>query len=107
METIGQALRNIGPGRIAIVGGVLLALIVFFIIFAARFTNTNMEPLYSGLNTNDSTRIVAQLQTMGAKYEVQKGGKEILVSASDVTRVRLQLAEQHDSNLRPVCSSSG
>ena len=94
METIAQALKNIGPGRIAVVGGVLLALIVFFIIFVARFTNTNMEPLYSGLNDNDSTRIVAQLQTMGAKYELKKGGKEILVAASDVTRVRLQLAEQ-------------
>lgn len=94
METISQTLKNIGPGRIAVVGGVLLALIVFFIIFTAKFTNTNMEPLYSGLNTTDSTRIVAQLQTMGAKYEVKKGGKEILISASDVTRVRLQLAEQ-------------
>lgn len=53
-----------------------------------------MEVLYSDLDTADSTRITAQLQTMGAKYQLKQGGKEILISAKDVTRVRLELAEQ-------------
>lgn len=94
METIGQALKNIGPGRIAVVGGVFLALIAFFIIFVTRFTSPSMEALYSGLETGDSTRITSQLQTMGVKYELKQGGKEILVTSSEVTRIRLQLAEQ-------------
>ena len=94
METIGQALRNIGPGRIAIVGGVFLGLMIFFILFVTRFTSPSMEVLYSDLDTADSTRITAQLQTMGAKYQLKQGGKEILISAKDVTRVRLELAEQ-------------
>ena len=94
METISQALKNIGPGRIAIVGGVFLGLIIFFIIFVTRFTSPSMEVLYSDLDTADSTRITAQLQTMGAKYQLKQGGKEILISAKDVTRVRLELAEQ-------------
>ena len=94
METIGQALKNIGPGRIAIVGGVFLGLIIFFILFVTRFTSPSMEVLYSDLDTADSTRITAQLQTMGAKYQLKQGGKEILISAKDVTRVRLELAEQ-------------
>jgi flagellar M-ring protein FliF len=94
VETISQALKNIGPGRIAIVGGVFLGLIIFFILFVTRFTSPSMEVLYSDLNTADSTRITAQLQTMGAKYQLKQGGKEILISAKDVTRVRLELAEQ-------------
>lgn len=94
METIGQALKNIGPGRIAIVGGVFLGLMIFFILFVTRFTSPSMEVLYSDLDTADSTRITAQLQTMGAKYQLKQGGKEILISAKDVTRVRLELAEQ-------------
>ena len=94
METIGQALKNIGPGRIAIVGGVFLGLMIFFILFVTRFTSPSMEVLYSDLDTADSTRITAQLQTMGAKYQLKQGGKEILISAEDVTRVRLELAEQ-------------
>ena len=94
METISQALKNIGPGRIAIVGGVFLGLIIFFILFVTRFTSPSMEVLYSDLDTADSTRITAQLQTMGAKYQLKQGGKEILISAKDVTRVRLELAEQ-------------
>jgi len=94
VETIGQALRNIGPGRIAIVGGVFLGLMIFFILFVTRFTSPSMEVLYSDLDTADSTRITAQLQTMGAKYQLKQGGKEILISAKDVTRVRLELAEQ-------------
>jgi len=94
VETIGQALKNIGPGRIAVVGGVFLALIAFFIIFVTRFTSPSMEALYSGLETGDSTRITSQLQTMGVKYELRQGGKEILVTSSEVTRIRLQLAEQ-------------
>ncbi len=94
METIGQALKNIGPGRIAVVGGVFLALIAFFIIFVTRFTSPSMEALYSGLESGDSSRITTQLQTMGVKYELKQAGKEILVASSDVARIRLQLAEQ-------------
>lgn len=94
METIGQALKNIGPGRIAVVGGVFLALIAFFIIFVTKFTSPGMDPLYSNLDTGDSTRITTQLQTLGIKYELKQAGKEILVPSTDVTRIRLQLAEQ-------------
>lgn len=94
METIGQAFKNIGPGRIAIVGAVFIALIVFFIIFVTRFTNPSMDALYSGLDSSDSARITTQLQTMGVQYELKQGGKEILVPSNEVARVRLQMAEQ-------------
>ncbi|NQV99638.1 MAG: flagellar M-ring protein FliF [Rhodospirillales bacterium] len=94
VETIGQAFKNIGPGRILGVGGLFLALIIFFIIFITKFTSPSMEPLYSGLESGDSTRITSQLQSLGLKYELKQGGKEILVPSNEVTRIRLQLAEQ-------------
>ncbi len=94
MDIIGQALKNIGPGRIAIVGGVFLALIAFLIIFITKLSSPGLETLYGELDASDSARIVTQLQTMGAPYEIKQGGKEILVPSSDVSRVRMQLAEQ-------------
>lgn len=94
MDIIGQALKNIGPGRIAIVGGVFLAMIVFLIVFITKLSSPSLETLYGELDPSDSARIVTQLQIMGAPYEIKQGGKEILVPSNDVSRVRMQLAEQ-------------
>jgi len=94
VDTITQALRNIGPGRLLIVGGVFIALIVFFGVFVTRFTSPGMEELYSELDASDSQRIITQLQTMGVRYEIKKGGAQILAPVDEVTKIRMQLADQ-------------
>ena len=94
MDTITQALRNVGPGRLLAVGGVFIALIVFFGVFVTRFTSPGMEELYSELDASDSQRIVTQLNTMGIRYELKKGGTQILAPVDNIANVRMQLADQ-------------
>ncbi len=94
VETLAQALRSIGPGRLLTVGGVLFALIAFFVIFVARFTSPSMEELYSQLDQSDTQRVITQLSTMGIHYELKKAGGQIMVPGEDVARIRMQLADQ-------------
>jgi len=94
VDTITQALRNVGPGRLLIVGGVFIALMVFFGVFVTRFTSPGMEELYSELDASDSQRIITQLQTMGVRYELKKGGAQILAPVDNVANIRMQLADQ-------------
>jgi len=94
VETIAQALRNIGPGRLLVVGGVLISLIVFFALFVTKFTSPDVETLYGELDAADSQRIVTQLQNMGIHYELKQGGTQILVPSDDLGRIRMQLADQ-------------
>jgi flagellar M-ring protein FliF len=94
VDTISLALRNIGPGRLLAVGGVMIALIAFFAIFVTRFTSPSLETLYGELDASDSQRIVTQLQTMGVRYELKKNGAQIMVPVDDMANIRMQLADQ-------------
>jgi len=94
VDTLAQAMKNIGPGRLLTVGAVLIALIAFFAIFVTRFTSPNMEELYSQLDASDSQRIVSQLQSMGVRYELKKKGGQIFVPADKIGNIRMQLADQ-------------
>jgi flagellar M-ring protein FliF len=94
VETLAQALRNIGPGRLLAVGGVGFALIIFFVVFVAKLSSPSMEELYSQLDASDTQRVVSQLGAMGIKYEVKKQGGQILVPGEEVARIRMQLADQ-------------
>lgn len=94
METLAQALRNIGPMRLVVVGGVVLGLLVFFAVFITRLTSPTTELLYGALDAGDSARIAGQLQIMGVKYEMRQNGTEIYVGGQDISRVRLALADQ-------------
>jgi flagellar M-ring protein FliF len=89
-----QQFRNLGPARLAAMGGVAFGLIAFIIFFATRFSAPQMELLYGELNATDSREIIRQLETTGATFRMQANGTEILVPAEQVTQIRMQMAEQ-------------
>ena len=76
MDTIGQAFRNLGPTRLAIVGILFLGLIGFFIFVVSKLTTPSTKMLYSGLDSGDSQKIVAQIQSMGVIYELKQNGSQ-------------------------------
>ncbi|MEQ8664796.1 MAG: flagellar basal-body MS-ring/collar protein FliF [Rhodospirillales bacterium] len=93
MDAILQAMRNMGPMRLFVMGTVLLAMVGFFIWVTTKLASPNVELLYGGLSQSDQTSIVQSLQGQGVQYEV-RGGNEIWVPAEDVSRLRLSLANQ-------------
>ncbi|WP_419797507.1 MAG: flagellar basal-body MS-ring/collar protein FliF [Terasakiella sp.] len=93
MSGFVDTLKNLGPQRLAVVGGVILALVAFFIYLMTRLGTPQMELLYSNLNTDDSQQIVAILAREQVPYDVAKEGAEIFVSSDKVGPMRLKIAE--------------
>lgn len=94
MDAIFQAMRNIGPLRLAVMGGVVLAMAGFFIFIMTRLAAPSMELLYADLESKDSSRIVQTLESQGIPYEISQSGGQISVPMDEVARVRLLLANQ-------------
>jgi len=88
-----QQLRNLGPARLAAMGGVAVGLIAFIIFFATRFSSAPMELLYGNLSATDQREIVKQLELEGVAFKLQNNNSEIVVPAEQVTTVRMKMAE--------------
>ena len=94
METFLQALRSLGPMRLAVMGAVILGLIGFFIFLTTRLTTPQMELLFGELDSSDSARIVGQLESSNTVYELRSNGSQIFVPSDKVAQLRLTMAEQ-------------
>ena len=94
MDTIAQALRNLSPMRLALMGFVLIGLIGFFIFLMSKIGSSSMQLLYGELDAGDSNKIVSELGAMGVPYELKKGGTEIYVPANEANRALLNLADK-------------
>ncbi|OGG94767.1 MAG: flagellar M-ring protein FliF [Candidatus Lambdaproteobacteria bacterium RIFOXYD2_FULL_50_16] len=69
-------------------GGIVLGLVAF-VFFSQQVT---FAPLATGLKQADASKIVAKLDEMNVKYVLQPGGGTVLVQASEVDKVRLNIA---------------
>lgn len=94
MDALFHALRNLGPLRLALMGGVVLTMVGFFIYITTRLASPNMDLLYADLDAKDSSRIMQVLDSQGVPYELGQGGGQILIPGKEVARVRLILSDQ-------------
>lgn len=94
METFVQAMRNMGPTRLTVMGAIGLGLIGFFIFATSRLATPQMSLLYGDLENKDSGRIVAELETANVPYELRAGGREIYVPDDRVLRLRMGMADK-------------
>jgi flagellar M-ring protein FliF len=86
-------IKNLGPARLAAMGGVAVGLIAFIIFFATRFSAQPMELLYGNLSATDSREITKQLEISGIPFKPNNNNTEILVPGERVTGIRMQMAE--------------
>ncbi len=93
MNALIEPLRNLGPMRLAVMGGVAALLLLFFIFLIARMSATDMALLYGDLDLTDSGRIAAELDGMQVPFEVRADGGSIMVPADQVDRLRVAMAE--------------
>lgn len=94
MDSIFEALKKLGPARLAILMATLLGLILFLVFIAARSSSPSMTLLYNGLSTSDSTEITAKLDLSRIRYSLSDDGSEVRVNRDDVGRARILLAEE-------------
>lgn len=80
--------------RLAVMGGVVLAMVGFFIYITTRLAAPNMDLLYADLDPKDTNRITQVISAQGVAYELAEGGTQVKVPTKEVSRMRLVLADQ-------------
>lgn len=93
MNAFVQMLRNLGPARLAAMGGVAFLMLGFLIYLMTRVANEPMDLLFSNLEISDSKRIVEELEERRVPYELRNNGTEILVPRDQALKLRVQLSE--------------
>ncbi|MBK1837458.1 flagellar M-ring protein FliF [Azospirillum sp. YIM B02556] len=94
MNNLLQTLRNLGPARLAAIGGVGLLLIGFFVYLTTRLSTPEMELLYSELQQTEAAAIAKKLDEAKVPYTVDKTGTKIMVPADQVGPMRMRMAAQ-------------
>jgi flagellar M-ring protein FliF len=89
-----QTMRTLGAVRLAAIALALAAMAAFFIVLANRVSTPQMGLLFSDLDERDSGQIVQKLETLNVPYELRASGSQIMVPVDQVTKLRMQLAEQ-------------
>ncbi len=92
MDTLVLTLRSLGPMRLAVMGGVIIGLVAFFIYLTTRLATPQLSLLYGDLGPDDSSRIAAQLKSSGVPFEVRGNG--VYVPGDRVARLRMSMANQ-------------
>lgn len=72
---------------------VAVLMLGFFGFLIMRASSPQMAPLYSDLSFEDSSAIVAELQSQNVPFELRSEGETILVARDQITTIRMALAE--------------
>jgi len=93
VDSILDTFKSLGTVRLAAIGGVAIALIIFFVFLTSRLGGTDMTLLFGDLDRGDSSKIVSKLETQSIPYELRGEGQQIFVPSQMVLRLRMQMAE--------------
>jgi len=75
--------------------GVAAVLTVFFLYTAGVLSTPPKSVLFSGLEQRDAAAVTAKLDAMNVSYELRPDGGTILVPADQVTKLRMDLAQEN------------
>lgn len=94
MDSLFDALKNMGASRLAAMLLTFFGLVIFFIYIALRSNTPGMTILYSGLSSTDATEISAKLSVANIDYRLSEDGARIDVQQQSVGKARMLLAQE-------------
>ena len=94
MDQLLETFKNMGPGRLALMGVTFFGLIIFFLFIVGKSNTPSMTLLYGELSSRDATEISTRLDTANIPYTLQNNGTEVAVNQKDVSRSRMLLAQE-------------
>ena len=94
MSNFADTLKNLGPARLAVLLGVIIALLAFFIFVSTQVSEPRMSILYSDLTTTDSGNVSGALQAAGINFTVSPDGARVYVPHTEIGKARMLLAEK-------------
>ncbi|HEX2509557.1 MAG TPA: flagellar basal-body MS-ring/collar protein FliF, partial [Microvirga sp.] len=92
MNAALEFLTRLGPARLAAMGGVTLALFLFFGFVIMRVSQPATGVLYADLSMQDAGAIIRELESKGIAYEARGDGQTILAPRTELARIRMDLA---------------
>ncbi len=94
MNGIFLFIRNFGVVRMAAMALILAGTVGLFAYVGNRVAQPDMGLLFSDLSLKDSGQIAQKLDSLSIPYEVRAQGAQIMVPNDQVTKLRMQFAEQ-------------
>lgn len=94
MNGLSQLLQSLGTVRLAILGSVAIGLIALIMFMATRLNSPNLALLYGNLEPEDSGAVVEKLEAQNIPYELRNNGRDILIPENQVSRLRLDMAQE-------------
>src|SRR5262245_26687144 len=91
-DALQQAIDRLGGLRRTLILGVGLASIALIYGAAKWATAPTMVPVVSGIAMESVGPVTDKLDQAAIKYELGRGGSDILVNASDLARARVAIA---------------
>jgi len=88
-----ETLRSLGPGRLAVLGGVFVGLLIFFVFVSTQVSKPSLSLLYGDLSSIDSGAVAAKLDESQIPFEVSSDGRAIKVPKNEIGRARMLLAQ--------------
>ncbi|SFT08728.1 flagellar M-ring protein FliF [Sulfitobacter marinus] len=93
MRQIVDNLRDLGPRRLALLGGIGLAIVATVFIGARTIFAPAFVPLYSQLSPGTASQMMQSLEQAGLSVDLSRNGDTISVAESDIARARMALAD--------------
>ncbi len=93
MNSVTEFVKALGPARLAAMGAVAAGLVGFFIFLMLRFSQPQLEVLFTELTFDDSLQVIKKLEGMNIPHEVRHDGSIILAPKDQILRLRMELAE--------------
>jgi flagellar M-ring protein FliF len=94
MSSFVDTIRSLGPARLAVLGGVFVGLLVFFVFVSAQVSKPSLTLLYGSLSSVDSASVAAKLDEMKIPFEASADGAQIRVPKNEIGRARMVLAQE-------------
>jgi flagellar M-ring protein FliF len=93
VRQIFDNLKDLGPRRLAILGGVGLSLLLAVLIGARTIFAPTYVPVYSQLSPGTASQMMQTLEQAGLTVDLSRNGDTISVAEGDIARARMALAD--------------
>ncbi len=94
LRRIGENLTRMGSRRMAILSAIGIAVLTAVIVAAMYLGRPMMQPIYTGLSTQDVGRITSALAEAGISFDVNEQRSAVLVALGAASRARAYLASK-------------
>ena len=93
MNQIVENLKELGPKRLALLGGIGLAITAAIFIGARTILAPTYVPVYSQLSPGTASQMMQTLEQAGLTVDLSRNGDTISVAETDIARARMALAD--------------